>query len=160
MFDSFDIVLQTFWRLYHVPVFLVKITKFKARILYISDCQIRMYAGKFIYLLTSPEAGTLQQWTPITVGPRHRSALGVATGRVCFVPSGSLTSHRINCEEALSPQLFKDPEFWSGQGLNPRPKYRLKQVTPMHGFSCWPSDCLSHVIRLFNVPWVLSFFGQ
>ena len=25
---------------------------------------------------------------------------------------------------ALSPQLFKDPECWSGRGLNPRPPPR------------------------------------
>ena len=31
---------------------------------------------------------------------------------------------------ALSPQLFKDPECWSGQGLNPRPPARQTGALP------------------------------
>ena len=31
---------------------------------------------------------------------------------------------------ALSSQLFKDPECWSGQGLNPRPPPRQTSALP------------------------------
>ena len=31
---------------------------------------------------------------------------------------------------ALSSQLFKDPECWSGQGLNPRPPARQTSALP------------------------------
>ena len=31
---------------------------------------------------------------------------------------------------ALSSQLFKEPEYWSGQGLNPRPPARQTSALP------------------------------
>ena len=42
----------------------------------------------------------------------------------------SLTIYRCHYKRALSSKLFKDPECWSGRGLNPRPPARQTGALP------------------------------
>ena len=83
----------------------------------------------------------------------QRSTLGVVTARVRYVPSGSLVSHRINCDElwdrtsglssfskkticrchckgSTFSSVIKDPECWSGWGFNlPHSSLALYQMS-------------------------------
>ena len=56
------------------------------------------------------------------------------TGPMVFRPYPrrleSLTICRCHYKAALSSQLFKDPECWSGQGLGPRPPARQTNALP------------------------------
>ena len=49
------------------------------------------------------------------------------------LPGGGMGGFGIDwriTKAALSPQLFKDPECWSGRDLNPRPPARWSNAEP------------------------------
>ena len=55
---------------------------------------------------------------------------GCETGPTVFRPYPKRLESLTFTKAALSPQLFKDPECWSGRGLNQRPPARQTGAYP------------------------------